>query len=83
MGHSDSVLLLEVLGFGVAGLAADAVFVAVVEAVVAALCVAAGLSIVVVAQDTVGEAFAAAVGLATEVEGEMLYKLPDRPGHSS
>ena len=66
------MLLSEVLGFGAPGLEADAVFVAVVEAVVAVLCVAAGLSIVVVAQDTVGEAFAAAVGLATEVEWEML-----------
>ena len=66
------MLLSEVLGSGAAGPEADAVFVAVVEAVVAVLCVAAGLSIVVVAQDTVGEAFAAAVGLATEVEWEML-----------
>lgn len=66
------MLLSEVLGFGAAGHEADAVFVAVVESVVAVLCVAAGLSIVVVAQDTVGEAFAAAVGLATEVEVEML-----------
>jgi hypothetical protein len=62
------VLLLEVLGFGAAGLESDAVFVAVV----AVVCVAAGLSIVVVAQDTVGGAFAADVGLETEVEVEML-----------
>jgi hypothetical protein len=66
------VLLSEVLGFDAAGLEADAVFVAVVEPVVAVLCVAAGLSIVAVAQDTVGEVFAADVGLATEVEAEML-----------
>ena len=66
------MLLSEVLGFGAAGLEADAVFVAVVEAVVAVLYAAAEISIVVVAEDTVGEAFAAAVGLATEVEGEML-----------